>query len=173
MAFQLCVLSNRELSSIAEWQQAIDAERFSFKFEDGPFHDMGGYLPVLLMGDESGFDYLRYQVREVLDPDMLQNFGGPWKYMIAFSWSDNGDDRLAAWMAATAYARATGGVVLNQTDDAATGSLVLAREYLHTPQEAVRIVREIDYGSPSKFDRAWARMVVKMMRPIRAYYFPQ
>ena len=62
------------------------------------------------------------------------NFGRVWKYVIAFIWSSDLDEELAAWMAATAYARATGGIIFDEQE----GKLLAPEESLQNTHEIER-----------------------------------
>ena len=42
------------------------------------------------------------------------NFGHEWKHVLAFRWGSNLNQVPAVWMAATAYAKATNGVVFDE-----------------------------------------------------------
>jgi hypothetical protein len=109
---ELWVFSDRQLNSIAEWQAAIEAERYSLDLHNDA---------AALMRNNAGFD-----------------FGHDWKYALGFRWlGSKQSETLAAWMAGTAYARATAGIVINDQDSR-----------LRTAAESAEVVRDIE--SPSQ-----------------------
>ena len=62
MSIEIFVLSDRALGTIAEWQQAIDAEGFDLRLDTSrPFNALSGHLPA--HRGESG---------EVLAPDKAE-----------------------------------------------------------------------------------------------------
>jgi hypothetical protein len=57
MAMELYVLSDQRLSSIAEWQQAIDAEGFALQLSrETPLDAVDGFLPAQLNREPTGFE---------------------------------------------------------------------------------------------------------------------
>ena len=68
-------------------------------------------------------------------PDV--NFGRAWKYVLAFRWGGNVSQVPAVWMAATAYATATNGVVYDEE----AGKL-------RSPADARTVIEEIERGMP-------------------------
>jgi hypothetical protein len=136
MAIEMFVLSDRQLSSIAEWQAAIDAEGFPLKLKDGDFDKISGFLPAHLNGKPTGFechhDLGDVFIREAED----LNFDQAWKFVLGFRWIGDFDEFQAAWMAGAAYALATNGIVL----DDESGTFLSAVE---ATEEARRIVRDM------------------------------
>jgi hypothetical protein len=108
MSIEIFVMSERRLGSIAEWQKAIEREGFECDHSD----------PADLLDDD-----------DLADID----FHRPWSQTLAFRF---GRDFLALWgafAAATAYARATGGVVF----DGEAGEVL-------TPDKAAEIARDVE-----------------------------
>ncbi len=116
MAMELFVLSDRRLGSIAEWQRAIDAEGFPLRLSDEtPFDELDGILPVQVADKQADFECAHWDARELMDEDEYADidFSQPWAHALSFRWGGNIYSTPAAYMAAAAYAKATGGVMLD------------------------------------------------------------
>ena len=133
---QICVLTDSRLSSIAEWQKAIDAEGFPLRLSDA---DSNRNLAARLRDEETSIEYGIYDFRELNETYKHVSFGHDWTYAIAFTWSSNFAEEIAAWMGATAYARATDGAIFDEQEGK-----------LFTPDESVQITREIERRRPEK-----------------------
>ena len=134
MAMEIFTLSDRRLNSIAEWQRAIDAESFGLQLsEETPFAQLGGILPVRYNNAPSGFECDHWDPRSVMDEDPNTAFGHAWKYALALRFGGRAGELESAWMAATAYARATAGVVFDTEENR-----------VFQPDEAARLVRQIE-----------------------------
>jgi hypothetical protein len=135
MAMQICVLSDHRLDSIAEWQKAIDAEEFPLRLSDAdPDRNLAAYL-----GDEdTSIEYDVHDFSELKDAYCHVNFDRNWKYAVAFTWSSNFAEEIAAWMAATAYARATSGVIFDEQEGK-----------LFTPDESSEIAHDVERRRPA------------------------
>jgi hypothetical protein len=134
MAMQICVLCDGRLDSIAEWQNSIDAEGFPLRLSDT---DPERNLSAHLRDEETSIEYDVHNFSELKDAYRHVSFGGDWKYAIAFTWSSDFAEEIAAWMAATAYARATNGVIFDEQE-----------KKLFTPGESLQITREIERRRP-------------------------
>ena len=134
MSMELYVLSDRRLASIDEWQRAIDGEDFPLRLStETPFDDVNGFLPMELRGTSTGFECDHWDAGSVLKDYADVDFGRAWTCALAFRWlGSNFAELLAAWMAGSAYARATDGVVF----DLETGEVM-------TPSRAVETSRRI------------------------------
>jgi hypothetical protein len=89
-------------------------------------------------------------VADVLDATYHDvSFDRTWNHALAFRWGASFEANRAAWMAASAYARATDGVVF----DTESGELL-------APARAAEIVRELE---ASPIDEA---MIVDMLRKV-------
>ena len=139
MSTEICVLSDVRLASIAEWQASIKIEDFPLRLPEGePLAGAaGGNLLTQLRDKQTIIEYSVVDFSELKLTYKNVNFGHDWKYVIAFTWSSDFDEELVAWMAATAYARATGGVIFDEHEGK-----------LHTPEESVQILREIERRQP-------------------------
>lgn len=140
MSMELWVFSDRQLSSIAEWQAAIDAEGYPLVLEkDQSFESLKGFLPCHLKGELTGFECYHDDAATLMRHNPDFNYGHDWKYALGFRWlGSKENETLAAWMAGTAYARATGSIVINDQDSR-----------IRTATESAEIVREIMHPSPA------------------------
>jgi hypothetical protein len=116
MSMEMFVLSDRELSSIAEWQAAIDAKGFPLKMDDTNLKAHSGFLPARLNGKLTGFECDHFPAAEFMSETPEVDFGHDWMFVLAFRWIGNFKEMTAAWMAAAAYAAATEGVVLDDQE---------------------------------------------------------
>lgn len=135
MPMQLSVLSDSRISSIAEWQKAIDAEGFPLWLSDA---DPSRNLAAQLGDEETSIEYGVYDFLELKEAYKHVSFGHDWTYAITFTWSSDFAEEIAAWMAATAYARATNGVVF----DGQEGRIL-------TPEESLKIARDTEQRRPA------------------------
>lgn len=136
MAMEIFALSDQQLNSMAEWQRAIDAEAFPFPARlpaDVSFSELSGFLPVDYDNAKSGFECDHWDPEDIFDDYPSVAFGRRWKFALAFRFGFSHGELECAWMAAAAYARATGGVVFD-TEEAK----------LFDPDEAVQLVRKIE-----------------------------
>jgi hypothetical protein len=115
---ELWVLSDRQLNSIAEWQAAIDAEGYPLRISaETAFETQDGFLPSYLRGELTGFECYHDDAGEFMRGNPNADFGHEWKCLLGFRWLGSKElESKAAWMAGTAYARATGGVIYNDLD---------------------------------------------------------
>jgi hypothetical protein len=66
----------------------------------------------------TGFECYHQNVAEFLHDNPDIHFTRPWKYMIAIRWlGSKRSELLAAWIAASAYAEATDGVVVDDQEE--------------------------------------------------------
>jgi hypothetical protein len=136
MSIEIFVMSDRRLGSIEEWQNAIEHEGFALRLDASrPFEALSGHLPAWRGSEPAGFECDHWDAADILDNDDLADidFGHRWTQTLAFRF---GGDFLALWgafAAATAYARATGGVVF----DSEAGEVL-------SPDKAAEIVRDIE-----------------------------
>jgi hypothetical protein len=136
MAMEIYALSDRRLNSIAAWQHAIDAERFPFPLRlsgEAAFADLSGFLPARYENTASGFECDHWAPRSIINDYPNIDFGHAWKYALAFRFGIRPGELESAWMAAAAYARATGGVVFDTEEGR-----------LFQPDEAVQLIRKIE-----------------------------
>jgi hypothetical protein len=115
MSMELHVLSDRRLASIDDWQRAIDREGFPLRLStETPFDQLKGLLPARLRDAPIGFECDHWDAGGDLKDYTDTDFGRVWTYALAFRWlGSNLAEMEAAWMASSAYARATDGVVFD------------------------------------------------------------
>jgi hypothetical protein len=137
MAMEMHVLSERRLASIGEWQRAIDAAAYPLRLSsEVEFSNVCGLLPVTLNGEHSGFEIFHDDAKHVMQQYGGAHFLRPYRYALGFRWRGDLNELLAAWMAATAYANETGGVIFDQ----ASGKT-------HSTKEAKKVVQQIEKNS--------------------------
>ena len=137
MSMELHVLSDQRLNNSAEWQHAMNLASYPVQLSDVQFASINGFATVALNGAQTGFECFHDDASKAMNFLGRENFGYQWKYALGFRWRGTSLDELqAAWMAATAYAAATGGIVF----DHEAGKVLTLRE----ARAAVdRIVRNI------------------------------
>lgn len=115
MAMELFVLSDQQLPSVTEWQVAIDGEGYPLRLDGNkPIEALRGFLPARLRDVKTGFECNPWPAEEFMRDMPGVNFGHAWRYALAFRWGSNLSQVPAVWMAATAYAKATDGVVFDE-----------------------------------------------------------
>jgi hypothetical protein len=144
MSMELWVFSDKQLGSIAEWQAAIDAEGYSLDLEkDASFENLNGFLPCHLRGELTGFECYHDDASALMRNNAGFDFGHEWKYALGFRWlGSKQNETLAAWMAGTAYARATVGIVINDQDS-----------QQRTAAQSAEVVRDIE-GPSQAYEEA-------------------
>ena len=140
MSMEIYVLSDRRLASIADWQQALDAEGFGLQLSaERAFDALRGHLPAQRgENKEAGFECDHGDAGELIDDYTDIDFGHRWKHVLAFRWGADFAACLSAYMAATAYAKATDGVVFDPQE----GEVL-------TPPKALEVVRSLEKELPS------------------------
>ena len=137
MSMEIFVLSNKRLGSISEWQQAIDAEGFVLRLDSScPIEALGGYLPAHRGEEPAGFECDHWQLDDVTENTDI-DFGGPWTEALAFRFGGDWSEAWGAYVAAAAYARATGGVIY----DGEEGVVM-------TPDKSVAVARGFEQYFP-------------------------
>jgi len=131
MSMELRIFSDRHLNTIGEWQDAIVAEALPLQLSGARSLDaVNGFLPSYLRGKLTGFECNSWNAKDVMAEYPGVDFGREWKYALALRWlGSKRDEMLAAWMAATAYAQATDGVVFDELD----GKIRTASQALFVP----------------------------------------
>src|SRR5712691_386475 len=78
MAMELLVLSDRRLGTIAEWQRAIDAEKFTLRLSaETPFEELDGFLPAQFGDNETGFECAHWDARALIAESSQFDFRPP------------------------------------------------------------------------------------------------
>jgi hypothetical protein len=117
MAMELQVFSDRRLNSISEWQRAIDGEGFPLRLA-GDVHlaTTDGFLPAKLEDKQTGFECFHDDAWQAMRFLGVSHFSHFWKYALGFRWGGNFAELESAWMAATAYAVATAGIIFDHEE---------------------------------------------------------
>ena len=141
MSMQMYILSDRQVGSIAEWQAAIDAEGYPLQLDpEMQFERLTGFLPSHLRGELTGFECYRLLGSEFRDDYPALDVGQDWKFALSFVWlGSRWNELIAAWMAGTAYAQATAGVIF----DGEGGGIL-------TAAQARKEVYELEHPSPAQ-----------------------
>jgi len=120
MTMSLWIFSDRELNGVAEWQAAVDAQGYPLRLSpDVDFERISGFFPMHSRGELTGFECYHEDLSDVRDnvPDVAIEHD--WKFVLGFVWLGSKENELvAAWMAATAYVQATGGIILDGEEGA-------------------------------------------------------
>jgi hypothetical protein len=139
MSMEIHALSDRQLASIADWQQAIDAEGFGLRLSAArAFENLRGFLQAQSGEVKTGFECYHVDARQLLVAHDGLDFGRLWKFALSFRWGGNLAECLAAYMAAAAYVKATEGVVFDPQE----GQIL-------TPQKAVEFTRQMERELPA------------------------
>jgi hypothetical protein len=143
MSMELWVFSDRQLSTIAQWQTAIDGEAYSLKLDTTtPLESLGGFLPARLRGEPTGFECYHDNAEKLIRNNSDLNFNHAWKYVLALRWVGSKVNELrAAWMAGTAYAQATDGLIFDDQE----GKFRNATEARDVVRDVERDMPEIDH----------------------------
>jgi hypothetical protein len=140
MSMEMFILSDKQVGSIAQWQAAIDAEGYPLKLApDMKFETLRGFLPSHLRGELTGFECDHWVADELMRDNSDIDFGRDWKFALAFRWlGSRWNELLAAWMAATAYAQVTDGIIFDYEE-----------ERIFTPAQARTMVNDFEHPAPA------------------------
>jgi hypothetical protein len=141
MSMEICVLSDARIASTEEWQSSIDTEELPLRLPDHKLltETIGGRLQVQLRDEYTTIEYSIVDLQELEETYKNINFEHHWTNVIAFTWATDFKEEIAAWMAATAYARATQGVIFDEHDG----------RFL-SPAESLELVTELERLLPAK-----------------------
>jgi len=134
MSMEVSVLSDRRLATTEEWQRAIDAEGFSLRLDpEVVLEEASGFFPVQFGDKLTGFECYHDDAAELIAEYPDFDFGRQWTCALGLRMRGDMSEVCAAFMAATAYARATGGIVW----DGESGDVL-------SPDSAVEVTRELE-----------------------------
>jgi hypothetical protein len=151
MSMEICILSDIRLTSISEWQQAVDLEGFPLRLcDEKPFAELRGFLPSILRDRQTGFECYHVDARELIETYDNIQFGREWKYAIELVWGGDFAEMQAACMAATAYARATSGIVF----DPQASRLLTASQAVEMVQDNERVLPRLQAETGKSEDRS-------------------
>src|SRR6185437_4057558 len=109
MSMEFYALSDVQLPSMDAWQKAIDAEGVPLRLSKPfTFGELRGVLPSQLRDKAAAFECDHWNAAELIAEYSDIDFGRQWKHALAFRWGSNVHDGIAAYFAASAYARAAG-----------------------------------------------------------------
>jgi hypothetical protein len=138
MSMELYIFSDRRLTSIGAWQRAIDTQGFPLRLSAGiPFTAVQGALPVKFRDKPTSFECDHWKASTLIAESPDIDFGRQWKCALAFRWGSDVYAGISAYMAGSAYAKATDGVLL----DCEEGKIISA-------QRAAEIGFEMERGIP-------------------------
>jgi hypothetical protein len=149
---ELWVLSDKQLGSVAEWQIAINTEGMPLTLSDEKALDkIDGFLSARLREQPTGFECNHGPAAEFMRDMPKVDFGHAWKYVPALRWRADFNELRAAWIAGSAYARATDGIVFDDQE----GKIRNAAEAIETAR------RECEAADPvvgSSVDRVLRKL---------------
>jgi hypothetical protein len=138
MAMELYVFSDQQLSSMRAWQEAIDAAGFPVGLPVRfPFDRENRVLPAEFRGRPTTFESKLCDATEYGAEFPHIEFGRRWKQGLVLRWGSDAYAGAAAYLAGSAYATATAGVLL----DCEEGKIISA-------QRAAEIGFELERGIP-------------------------
>jgi len=115
MAMELFVFSDRRLETITEWNATLFELGFDVVIEESrPVAELSGSQPTKLRGREVWIEYDHFDAAEFFKEQEHIKKEHDWKYLLAFRWGSDIYAHPAVFMAAAAYAKATGGIVLDE-----------------------------------------------------------
>jgi hypothetical protein len=142
---ELFVLSDRQLASIAEWQQAIAAEGFGLVLStQTPFNALDGFLPAELVEKQTGFECAHRDPQKLISEHPKFEFAARWRYALAFRW--DGRDIFqtpAAWIAAAAYAKAVDGMLFEDSIHGRPTTSQRAVQYAGNLEKNIQVIRSM------------------------------
>jgi hypothetical protein len=154
MSMEIYVLSDRRLSSLAEWQRSINTIGFTVSLPiDVAVQELHGFLPVAMGTGRTGFECDHWNASELMDFYKAITFQRRWSYCLAFRWGSDFEEGLAACQAAAAYALAVDGVVFDPQE-----GLVMS------PQQALVAARQFEADIP-KMREAVQAALAKLGNP--------
>ena len=137
MSIELSVFSDRRLAGTAEWQQAIDVEGFPLRLDPTcELAQTSGFFPARFGDKRTGFECFNDDAGELIDEYADIDFGHRWTHALGLRIGGGYDELRAAFIAATAYARATGGVVWDGESGEVMSSDRAAEEARHIDADA-------------------------------------
>jgi hypothetical protein len=134
MAVEIFVFSDRQIGSVAEWQQAIDKEGFALRLSTSGLSDeVSGHVPAQLGNDDAGFECDQADSAELTARYSDVDFGHAWKFARAFRSVPNLKPNIASWIGAVIFAKVTGGKVFDPREGK-----------LYAPEDVLSSLREVE-----------------------------
>src|SRR6187551_1192820 len=99
MSMEIEVFSNRRSPSTAEWQRAIDAEKFPLRLSaDVVFKSVNGFFPTLLRAKPAGFECYHDDATAAMEELGQDSFNQRWRCALGLRWlGSNLNELEAAW----------------------------------------------------------------------------
>lgn len=118
MAMEINILSDLCLPSTTEWQRAIEAEGYPLRLHtDIELATVHGFVPAELHGEITGFECFTDDAENTMEFLGRNHFDRRWRFALGLRWLGSKFEELeAAWMAAVAYAAATGGIIFDHEE---------------------------------------------------------
>jgi hypothetical protein len=119
MSMEFWILSDKRLDSITQWQAAIDSEGYPLRLSiEKSFGALNGFLPSSLRDDLTGFECYHESAAKFVQDKPHFHFDRNWKYVLAIRWlGSKRSESVAAWIAGSAYAQATDGVMVDDQEE--------------------------------------------------------
>ncbi len=147
MSMEIYVLSDHCLDSTEAWQRTIDAAGDPLQLSTGrPFAELGGALPVALRDRPTAFECDHWDAAELMADLSDVTFDHPWSHALAFRWGGDFTAGASAYLAAAAYAEATGGVIFD------------GEEGLIPPARAREVARDLEQNGPRLVEMILSKM---------------
>jgi hypothetical protein len=153
---ELWILSDKQLGSITQWQAAIDRNGYPLRLSvEKPLEALDGFLPSSLRGELTGFECHLENAAAFQQHNPDFHFDRSWKYVLAIRWLGSKRSELAAaWMAGSAYAQATDGIVIDDQEGKVRDAVEagdLARRIFDAPEVDIKpivddVMRKLKLG---------------------------
>jgi hypothetical protein len=141
MSAEIFVFSDSQIGSIAEWQQAIEAEGFALRLStDGSSDELSGQMAARFGNEDIGFEYNQVDVVGLMSRYTDVDFSHAWKFVRAFRSAPQLKPNVAAWIGAAIFAKLTGGKVFEPGAD----KLSMTEELLNSLRDVEHAVLEVE-----------------------------
>ena len=142
MSMEVYVLSDKQLTSVSQWQSAIDAEGFGLHLPSSlSLVGLDGVIPCQLGDTRTGFECNNLNFNDFKEETSHRGLSQTWTNVLVLRWGADPYASAAAYMAAAAYAQATGGSVF----DGEEGKLL-------STDRAMEVAREVEAAIPAMID---------------------
>src|SRR5262249_2649434 len=126
---------DRQVSWIAEWQRAIEAEGFALRFSTtGPADELSGSVAAKLGNDDAGFECNQESSADIMARDPDVDFGHAWQFAKGLPQRSHLEVEYCSWIGAAIFAKVTGGKVFDPGADK-----------LSTTKELLSSLREVEH----------------------------
>ncbi|MCJ2125800.1 hypothetical protein [Methylobacterium sp. J-077] len=140
MTMEAYALCQRPISSILEWQAAIDAIGFDLTLKSDQVPPaVSGHFPARWQGREAGFECSVIPFSDVAETYPETDFGGPWACVYAFYFATF-PACAGTWIAIAAALRLSTGVAFDPQED----KLLTAEAAIRYAHEAVASIARLE-----------------------------